>query len=152
MSEKKPFQYDELRAMGMLCAAKAVYLAMDKKCKDETKGAKAIENAVTETIDIRWNDPDKGSINDCISQFPTYDQLFITHNGHRTNYENVEEYLGRRKEDVCEEELKLMKKLDTIWEIQIYPITPVSFHWAAASTLKEAIRLILLNSKDGKWT
>lgn len=80
-------------------------------------------------------------------KFPDHHQMYITHNGHRTNYETVASYLNYK--ELSEEEakkfslerLKCIEK-DEIWEIQLYPRTPISFYWVFASTFEDAMRLI----------
>lgn len=77
-------------------------------------------------------------------EFPEHDHLFITHNGHKGNYESMEEYLIEmdRYKDMSKEEYEKCISTNQIWEIQLYPTSPISFYWVAASTLQEAIRLI----------
>jgi hypothetical protein len=88
---------------------------------------------------------------DCISDLPAHHQLYVTHNGHNTNYESIQDYLEKWLQDISPARLQLMIESNSVWEIQLYPITPISFYWVAASTLKEATRLMMLNYEDGKW-
>lgn len=76
--------------------------------------------------------------------FPPHHQLYITHNGHRTNYESISDYLDgcERLKDMNEQDIKECKEKDEIWEIQLYPRTPISFDWVAAATLERALFLL----------
>jgi hypothetical protein len=77
-------------------------------------------------------------------EFPPHHQLYITHNGHRVNYESIKQYLDAypHKDDMSESDIKECIENDEIWEIQLYPVTPISFYWVAAATLERAIELI----------
>lgn len=90
---------------------------------------------------------------DCISDLLPHHHLYITHNDHKASYTPIIEYLGEDyiKDCISFEEAQLCILNDEIWEVQLYPITPISFYKSCASTLKEAIRLMNLNYKDGKW-
>lgn len=54
--EKKTFEYEQLRALCMLCAAWAVLITVDKSFKNEIEGRILIENKVKELIDFAWKD------------------------------------------------------------------------------------------------
>lgn len=90
---------------------------------------------------------------DCIRELPTYHQLFITHNHHRTSYQTMTEYLSEPyvMDFISYEEAQKCLLSDSIWEVQLYPISPISFYKTIASTLEECIKLMLLNYVNGKW-
>lgn len=64
---EKPFKYDELLAMCLLCAGEAGLMIAqiqneDKKNYkkgDEVKLRKNLEDKICKIIDMRWNDPNK---------------------------------------------------------------------------------------------
>jgi hypothetical protein len=91
---------------------------------------------------------------DCIDAFPPYCSLFIIHNDHRASYEKIEDYVlqDHIRGDISPEQIKLCVESDSIWEVQLYPITPIGSFRTCASTLQEAIRLMMLNYKDGRWS
>lgn len=77
-------------------------------------------------------------------KFPKHHQLYITHNEHNTNYEKVSQYLEHYDHiDITEEEKKKCIQLNEIWELQWYPMTPISFYCVAASTLEKCMELAL---------
>jgi len=94
-------------------------------------------------------------INDWLKNLPPYHQLYITHNGHRTSYQSMNDYLSEEyiKEEISFDEAQLCLKTDSIWEIQIYPITPIGFYKSCASTFEMAMELILesYNFTEGRW-
>ena len=78
-------------------------------------------------------------------ELPPHHQLYITHNAHRTNYESVSDYVSRyphMMSDMSKNEFDKCILADEIWEIKLYPITPISFFWVAASTFERALELI----------
>jgi hypothetical protein len=82
-----------------------------------------------------------------IDSFPPHHLLYITHNGHRSNYESINDYLNEDyiKNNISYEEAQKCLESDSIWEIQLYPITPISFFKTIASTYEKAIDLMLEN-------
>ena len=60
--EQKPFEYDEILAMCILCAGWATFITVEGKFKDEMEGRKMIEDKVREVVAIRWDAPDKKAI------------------------------------------------------------------------------------------
>lgn len=62
---KKPFEYMELKAMCMMCAANAamIFSFPDKyKFKDEVEGRKFLEGEIEKIIAIRWDAPEKKAL------------------------------------------------------------------------------------------
>lgn len=77
--------------------------------------------------------------------------LHITHNQHKDYYEPVEQYLNARhieKDDIEPEDRIEIIKQDSLWEIQWYPITPISFYSVYAATLERCFEII----ENEKWT
>lgn len=66
VKEIKEFDYQELLAMCLLCAAHATLIIVDKKFKDEKEGRKMIEDECMRVIDIRWNHPNKKKIGETV--------------------------------------------------------------------------------------
>lgn len=81
-------------------------------------------------------------------KLPEHHSVHITHNQHKNYYEPLIEYLKDTRsgvdytKDMDQEDLNECIKTDSLWEIQIYPRTPISFHWFAASTLERAVELV----------
>lgn len=73
-------------------------------------------------------------------------ELTIEHNGHKSNYESVEQYIAWRKfdnEDFANGETrKKCIETDSIWVLQWYPNTPVGFNVLVGSTLNEILTTI----------
>lgn len=73
--------------------------------------------------------------------------LHIEKNPHRGVYESVEQYFKNRFEDdwkeLPEEVKKRMVERDIIWEIQLYPRTPVSSYMVFSDTLEDAAKEML---------
>jgi hypothetical protein len=90
---------------------------------------------------------------DCISDLPPHYCLSIQHNEHKATYTSINDYLNEDyvKECISYEEAHLCLQKDEIWEVQLYPNTPIGFYKTCASTLREAIRLMLMNYKNGSW-
>jgi hypothetical protein len=70
-----------------------------------------------------------------------YSSLYITHNAHNSSYEVMSKYI---KEDFIKpfltpEEAENCIKTDSIWEIQLYPRTPISFYKTVGSTFEIAM-------------
>ena len=77
-------------------------------------------------------------------KFPHHMSLSIEHNQHKNYYEKLEDYLKNdgglpRSKHLTSEEYKKCIETDELWEIQFYPISPISFHYIAAPTLYEAL-------------
>jgi len=70
-------------------------------------------------------------------------EMFIEHNGHKSNYETVENYIEWRKFDdddfATPESKKKCIENDSIWVLQWYPNTPVGFNVLVGSSLQEII-------------
>ncbi len=76
-------------------------------------------------------------------KFPDHHQLYITHNGHHTNYESIEDYVkDNERIDISNEDKQECMRVNEIWEIQWYPITPIGFYCVAASTLEKCLELM----------
>lgn len=90
---------------------------------------------------------------DCISDLPPHHCLSIQHNEHKSTYTSINDYLNEEyvKYDISFEEAQKCLREDEIWEVQVYPYTPIGFYKTCASTLEEAIRLMTLNYSEGKW-
>jgi hypothetical protein len=71
--------------------------------------------------------------------------LIVTHNGHKSNYESVAEYLTFLGVDLSKEELAECERNDSVWHIQWYPSTPIGFYHTAAPTFDAA----LLKANEG---
>lgn len=67
--------------------------------------------------------------------------LNITHNGHKDNYESVEEYLHSMKDAPLEWATPTSReqaiKNDSVWVLQIYPHTPIGFYRKYGATFNE---------------
>lgn len=94
-------------------------------------------------------------ITDWMSNLPPHHELYITHNGHHSSYETMSDYLNHdfMRDDISYEDAQECLKTDSIWEIQIYPATPISFYKTAAATFERAMELLLENYDfaKGKW-
>jgi hypothetical protein len=80
---------------------------------------------------------------DCISDLPKHHSLHISHNQHKDYYEKLSDYIETRMEsgDIAPDDLKECLEKDELWEVQLYPITPISFYWAGAATLERACEI-----------
>ena len=66
--------------------------------------------------------------------------LYIEYNDHKSSYETVKEYIEEREitdEEIIDKEECI--KNDTIYSLQIYPITPIGFYLIHSSSLEKAI-------------
>jgi hypothetical protein len=90
---------------------------------------------------------------DCISDLPPYHTIFISCNEHKLCYMSMNDYINEKhlKKLLSYEEAQKCLSLDSIWEVQVYPLTPVSFYKTAASTLDTAVKLMFENCREGKW-
>ncbi len=91
---------------------------------------------------------------DCISDLPKYFSLSISHNEHKNTYETIEEYLEydkHWKEDLDEEDIHQILDSNELWEIRVYPITPISFYIVRDATLLGCLNKLNELHKDGKW-
>ena len=90
---------------------------------------------------------------DLFEQLPPYHHLSVIHNDHRTNYISINDYLNEDyiKDFISYEDAQECLASDSIWELQIYPRTLISFYKTAAASLENALKLMLHNCKDGKW-
>ena len=90
---------------------------------------------------------------DLFRDLPSYHQLYITCNGHHTNYESMNDYINLDfiKDHISFEDAQECLLTNCIWELQIYLITPISFYKTVSFSLERAIKLMLENCKDGKW-
>ena len=86
--------------------------------------------------------------------FPEHHSLYITHNEHRTNYQSINDYLNEPyvKDSILFEDAQECLRTDSIWEVQVYPRTPISFYKTVDATFGRAVELMLQNYKDGIWT
>lgn len=82
-------------------------------------------------------------------EFPENYSLYIRHNHHKQSYEKIEEYLNDHSTDadpirneLTEEEYKRCLSNDEIWEIQLYPRSPVSFYLVCAPSFLECVKKI----------
>lgn len=77
-------------------------------------------------------------------KLPEHYSLNISHNEHRSLYERLEDYIEQDHLEGCldDKEKQECVENDSLWEIQWYPITPVSFYKVAASTLEKALEKI----------
>lgn len=70
-------------------------------------------------------------------------ELSIEHNGHKSNYETVENYIEWRKFDdedfANSNSRKKCIETDSIWVLQYYPNTPVGFNVIVGSSLSDII-------------
>ena len=74
--------------------------------------------------------------------FLKHHQLFITHNGHHTNYESVKDYLDcNDRIEITPEDREECIRLNEIWELQWYPETPIGFYCVGAPTLENCVQL-----------
>lgn len=111
-----------------------------KKIKEIPKGYFRGENSQKKLIDLiekALNQAREGKI----LELPEHEgELSITHNGHKSNYETVENYLEWLKaddEDISPEERKKAIETKELWECQWYPNTPVGFNKVYASSLEK---------------
>lgn len=65
----------------------------------------------------------------------------LEYNKHRNYYETVEEYFYGRKEDFVDWDECVAT--NTVYELHIYPHTPIGFYVVYASTLEKAIKAML---------
>ncbi len=78
-------------------------------------------------------------------KMPKHMSLHITHNQHKDYYEPIDRYLADRHIKpgyVLPEDVEEIIKQDSIWEVQWYPITPISFYYVAAATLERCLEII----------
>ena len=89
---------------------------------------------------------------DCIEGLPHH-CLYITHNAHVADYRSMNDYLNEDyiKKFLSYEEAQKCIASDSIWEVQVYPLTPIGFYKTVASTLSGALELMKENYKGGKW-
>ena len=79
-------------------------------------------------------------------ELPSVVSIVITFNDHATNYETLEEWeanfqIDDRREDwVSEDERTAAIKANSLWSVQVYPNSPVSFFVVYASTLEAALK------------
>lgn len=82
-------------------------------------------------------------------KFPKHLTLHINHNDHESSYEKIEDYLKDRHikpEDILPEDREQIIRTNSIWEVQWYPRTPISFYYVAAATLERCLEII--NSQE----
>ena len=71
---------------------------------------------------------------------PNYISLYISHNEFNSYYETIEEYINRPQfDDIDKNLIEDCVKANSLWEIQIYPETPVSFFYVIGKTLDDAL-------------
>ena len=73
--------------------------------------------------------------------FPPCYNFSLDFNNHKSYYMSLEDYLDeyREQKDITPEERKKCIETDTLWEIQLYPLTPISFIYVASSTFEGAL-------------
>lgn len=68
--------------------------------------------------------------------------LTISHNEPQGNYESVGEYLSKSDIDFADDESRAKCiESNSLWEIHVYPNTPIGSYNIGASTLLEAVML-----------
>lgn len=83
-------------------------------------------------------------------KFPKHLSLHITHNQHEDYYEKIEYYLKSRhieSADLFPEDKEEIIRTNSIWEIQWYPVTSISFYFVAAATFERCMEII----NSGEW-
>jgi hypothetical protein len=76
------------------------------------------------------------------TEFPKHKcGLYLTHNQHRDYYDTIEEACSDSSGPNFKDEAARRRaiSLDSIWELQWYPDTPISFYKVAAPTLREVL-------------
>src|SRR5260221_123355 len=96
---------------------------------------------------FKWEiDPFKILLN-YIDNLDGIGNLHIEKNPHRGVYESVEQYFKNRFEDdwkeLPEDLKKKMVERDIIWEIQLFPRTPISSYTVFSDTLEDASKEML---------
>jgi hypothetical protein len=84
------------------------------------------------------------------NDFPAHHSLHISHNSHKDLYETAFVYLNsvHNERDITDEELILCDQNNEVWEIQLYPHTPINCYYAVASTYEKARDIILKAMKE----
>lgn len=75
---------------------------------------------------------------------PEHLTLSIQHNDHKSYYLSIEKYFEDHPQ-LQKIDVDIKKRCienNSIWEIQWYPKTPISFYYVCAPTLEEALRLV----------
>ena len=73
-------------------------------------------------------------------RIPDYISLNISHNEFNSYYETIEEYVKRPHfEDIDENIIEDCVKANSLWEIQLYPETPISFFYTIGKTFEDAL-------------
>lgn len=67
--------------------------------------------------------------------------LFITHNEHRDYYITPFDHV-RRGDWLSEDEAFKSQETDELWEIQVYPATPIGSYKLAASSLESILEYL----------
>ncbi len=75
--------------------------------------------------------------------FPKHHSLHITHNQHKDYYMSAQDYFNDypHLNDIDSDIRHRCIQQDSIWEIQWYPNTPISFYIVVAPTFEEAIKI-----------
>jgi hypothetical protein len=82
-----------------------------------------------------------------------FTSLNIQYNQNTANYVSVKEYVEEYQPDwykgcwVSPEEEQKAKDTDSLWEIQVYPLTPIGFYNYAASSLEALVEHLV---KEGE--
>lgn len=76
--------------------------------------------------------------------WPRHHGMIIEHNPHKMNYQTVAEWSangsdGGSAQWISDEQRKIAVETDSIWTMQWYPNTPISFRFIAAATFEELI-------------
>lgn len=79
------------------------------------------------------------------NEFPKHEAaLFLAHNEHRNYYEKAEVFIDELKQRGCcwkdDASQQRAVQTDSIWTLQWYPRTPVTFTLIAAPTLEELLQ------------
>lgn len=73
--------------------------------------------------------------------FPPHLVLCISHNDHKSYYQPLPDYLNHERFEILQDKKEMLEK-DEIWEVHLYPVTPISHYFAAASTLEKCISIL----------
>ncbi len=77
-------------------------------------------------------------------KLPKHYTLSIEHNPHKICYETVEKYIDHYEhlqEAISQEDLKICKERDELWQLQWYPDTPIGFHVILSYSLQRCLEL-----------
>ncbi len=76
-------------------------------------------------------------------KLPNHIFMCIEHNNHKICYEKLTDYISRggidHRECLSDMEYQRCIETDEIWELQVYPSTPLCFEYTCAPTLNEVL-------------